>query len=93
MKRPERLTPEQIDLVLAEVERRAIRARDDAGHGGHHHDGGYRSTMAQLEAYGAGRQGILPTEWRAVHAEMSRDAASERAEYERLRCKYGEASS
>ncbi len=71
-------------LVLQDAENR----RQDAGYGGHMHDGGAASVEAQVKFYEYGQKGVVPPEWKEHEIRVRNEADPEWAEHQRLQEKF-----
>ena len=63
---------------------------NDAGHAGEWGDRGGGAMVREAQAFLAGLDNRLPYTWDSFVAEIERNEQHERAEYERLKSKFGE---
>lgn len=61
----------------------------DAAYGGEMSDRGGGAMVREAQAFIAGLDGRLPEKWRDFVADIDREEERERAEYERLKAKFG----
>lgn len=62
---------------------------NDAGYAGEWGDRGGGATVREAQAFLAGLDGRLPESWSNFVEELKREEQHERAEYERLKAKFG----
>lgn len=75
-----------VDAIIKLVLAAAKKAREDAGYGGRHDDGGEGRMKDQVKFYNYGREGIIPPEWKEHEIKLD----PEYAEYQRLQQKFGQ---
>ena len=71
---------------MAEGEKTAL----DAGYAGEMSDRGGGAMAREAQAFLAGLDGRLPENWRRFAGEIERKEAKDRAEYDRLKAKFGD---
>lgn len=76
--------PANLDEVIKLVLKSAAKAREDAGYGGRHDDGGAKDIEDQVKFYNYGLARQIPPEWQ----EFANQFDSEYAEYQRLKKKF-----
>jgi hypothetical protein len=76
--------PANIDEIIKLVLKSAVKAREDAGYGGRHDDGGARHIEEQVKFFNYGLARQMPPEWQ----DFANQFDSEYSEYQRLKKKF-----
>lgn len=62
-----------IEQLIAVILKAAAQAREDAGYGGRHDDGGASRLEDQVKFYNYGRAGAIPAEWKPYAKHLDPD--------------------
>jgi hypothetical protein len=79
---------ELMNKVLRRVYKEANQRKEDAGFGGHMHDGGGGNMESEARYYEYGASGICPPEWQHIKEQVEREKDPEYATFLKLKAKF-----